>query len=79
MPMIPKRPAAGPVRVTLTPPDDGEPLALYAAGPPAAGVVTLAHDYPGLGVGPGWRVEARGFAGTVTAVDGRTLTCEVES
>jgi hypothetical protein len=73
MPMI--QPAAA--RVTLTPPD-GEPLALYAAGPPAAGVVVLAHDYPDLAVAAGWRVAARGFAGTVAGVDGRTLTVEVD-
>lgn len=62
-----------PRRVILTPPG-GEPLALF--GSHAAGVVTLAHDYPDLTVEPGWAASGRGWAGVVAAVDGRTLTLE---
>jgi len=70
MPMIPTHVHA---RVFLLPPDDGERLALYGTAD-GKGVVTLAYDYPDLAVAPGWVVEG---VGTVTAVAGRTLTCEV--
>ena len=63
------------VRVTLIPPGGGEALSLWATLSPDRTAVTLDVDAPE--VVAGWGVAARGFAGTVTAVEGRTLTVEV--
>lgn len=38
--------------------------------------LVLSHDYPDVKVQPGWEVAGRGFLATVTAVNGRVLTCE---
>ena len=65
----PKKPNR--VRVELTPPD-GEVLSVWADRD--GNRFTLVCD---LDVSPGWHVKGNGFSGPVTAVDGRTLTCEV--
>jgi hypothetical protein len=65
----------GRVRVLLDPADGGEVLSLWATLSADRGTVTLEVDAPG--VAAGWLASGRGFAGEVTAVNGRTLTVEV--
>lgn len=63
--------AAGRARVTLIPPGGGDVLSLWATVDGAT--VVPEADAPEVAVG--WAVAGRGgLAGTVTAVDGRTLT-----
>lgn len=78
--MLPRRtnrrqPGSDRTRVTLTPPDGGDVLSLWAMVAPDRTTLTLDADAPD--VAHGWGVKWRGFAGAVTAVDGRTLTVEV--
>jgi hypothetical protein len=65
-------PADARVRVTLTPPGEGEAVSVWAERT-AAGLV-LAADVPGLAVG--WRAAWRGFEGLVAGVDGRAVAAE---
>lgn len=65
-------------RVALTPPGDGEVLSLWAALSADRTAMTLEVDAPEVGAGWVVSVSRLSYAGTVTAVAGRTLTVEVD-
>lgn len=69
--------AANRVRVTLIPPGGGEALSLWATLSPDRTAVTLDVDAPEVVAGWGVSASRLSYAGTVTAVEGRTLTVEV--